>query len=196
MIKHNSQIINQLFFRELQNLVEKYNKINEDTKNKIEEIISYLKDEELKTYLTDNPNKLLEVIEETKIKDVDNEVVTFFTWCNSEIKEIDIHKSKEYLEELKTNNYLEIENNIIYRNEKYLNEYAKELLEDRLEQEYYVDKLFSKEQVIEMWIDGTTKNEMIQEIVDNDNLEEVLELYPQYAFTMNGIEYRYSQIEE
>ena len=196
MIKHNSDILNKLFFRELQDLVKKYNKIDEDTKTKIEQIISCLRDEELKTYLTNNPNKLLEIIEETKIKDVDNEVVTFFTWCNSEIKEIDIHKSKEYLEELKTNNYLEIENNIIYRNEKYLNEYAKELLEDRLEQEYYVDKLFSKEQVIEMWIDGTTKNEMIQEIVDNDNLEEVLELYPQYAFTMNGIEYRYSQIEE
>ena len=196
MIKHNSQIINQLFFRELQNLVEKYNKINEDTKNKIEEIISYLKDEELKTYLTDNPNKLLEVIEETKIKDVDNEVVTFFTWCNSEIKEIDIHKAKEYLDELKINNYLEIENNIIYRDEKYLNKYAKELLEDRLEQEYYVDKLFDKEILVEMWINGTTKDEIIKEIVDNENLEETLELYPQYAFTINGIEYKYSQLEE
>lgn len=196
MIKHNSDILNKLFFRELQDLVEKYNKIDEDTKTKIEEIISCLRDEELKTYLTNNPNKLLEIIEETKEKEIDKEVVTFFTWYSSEINEIDIEMAKEYLNELKINNYLEVEDYIIYRNEKYLKEYAKELLEDRLEQEYYVDKLFSKEQVIEMWIDGTTKNEMIQEIVDNDNLEEILELYPQYAFIMNGIEYRYSQIEE
>lgn len=196
MIKHNSDILNKLFFRELQDLVEKYNKIDEDTKIKIEEIISCLRDEELKTYLTNNPNKLLEIIEETKEKEIDKEVVTFFTWYSSEINEIDIEMAKEYLNELKINNYLEVEDYIIYRNEKYLKEYAKELLEDRLEQEYYLDKLFSKEQVIEMWIDGTTKNEMIQEIVDNDNLEEILELYPQYAFIMNGIEYRYSQIEE
>lgn len=196
MIKHNSDILNKLFFRELQDLVEKYNKIDEDTKTKIEEIISCLRDEELKTYLTNNPNKLLEIIEETTEKELDKTVVTFFAWYNSEIKEIDLHKTKEYLEELKINNYLEVEDYIIYRNEKYLKEYAKELLEDRLEQEYYVNKLFSKEQVIEMWIDGTTKNEMIQEIVDNDNLEEILGLYPQYAFIMNGIEYRYSQIEE
>ena len=31
--------------------------------------------------------------------------------------------------------------------------------------------------------------------VDNDNLEEVLELYPQYAFTIDGINYKYSQVE-
>ena len=196
MIKHNSDILNKLFFRELQDLVKKYNKIDEDTKTKIEQIISCLRDEELKTYLTNNPNKLLEIIEETKIKDVDNEVVTFFTWCNSEIKEIDIHKAKEYLDELKINNYLEIENNIIYRDEKYLNKYAKELLEDSLEQDYYVDKLFDKEILVEMWINGTTKDEIIKEMVDNENLEETLELYPQYAFTMNGIEYKYSQLEE
>ena len=46
-----------------------------------------------------------------------------------------------------------------------------------------------------MWIEGITKGQMIQEIVDNDNLEEVLELYPQYAFTIDGISYKYSQVE-
>ena len=196
MIKHNSEIINKLFFRELQDLVEKYNKIDENSKNKIEEIISCLIDEELKTYLTNNPNKLLQIIEYGKENEVDKDFVTFFAWYNSEIKEIEIDKAKEYLDELNINNYVEVEGYIIYRKEKYLKEYARELLEDRLEQEYYVDKLFSKEQMVEMWIEGITKNEMIQEIVDNDNLEEVLELYPQYAFTMNGIEYRYSQLEE
>ena len=36
MIKHNSEIINKLFFRELQLLIDKYNSIDEDIKNKIE----------------------------------------------------------------------------------------------------------------------------------------------------------------
>ena len=47
-----------------------------------------------------------------------------------------------------------------------------------------------------MWIEGISKEQMIQEIVDNDNLEEVLELCPQYAFTIGGIDYQYSQIED
>ena len=46
-----------------------------------------------------------------------------------------------------------------------------------------------------MWIEGISKEQMIQEILDNDNLEEVLELYPQYAFSINGVDYKYSQIE-
>ena len=55
--------------------------------------------------------------------------------------------------------------------------------------------VFDKENIIEMWIEGITKEKIIQEIVDNDNLEEVLELYPQYAFTIDGINYKYSQVE-
>ena len=69
------------------------------------------------------------------------------------------------------------------------------MLEDRLDQEYYVDKLFEKETIIEMWINNTTKEEMIDEIVDNDNLESILELYPQDAFDIDGRSYKYSQIE-
>ena len=37
-------------------------------------------------------------------------------------------------------------------------------------QEYYVDKLFEKETLIEMWIEWISKEQMIQEIVGNDNL--------------------------
>lgn len=47
-----------------------------------------------------------------------------------------------------------------------------------------------------MWINRSTKEEVLKEIVENTDLEEALELYPQYAFNINGIEYEYSQIEE
>ncbi|TAN67423.1 hypothetical protein WS9_008450 [Paraclostridium sordellii 8483] len=56
-----------------------------------------------------------------------------------------------------------------------------------------MDKLFDKETIIEMWINKATKEEMIQEIVDNVNIEEALELHPQYSFTLgNGTLYKYS----
>ena len=193
MINKNSDILNELFFRELQVLVEKYNRIDEDTKTKIETIMETLKDEELKEYLMDNPNKLKDLIEEKNEKKLDKDIVIFFAWHNLKIGEVDVKKVKEYIEELQMNNYVELEEYIIYRMEEDLKDYAKEILEERLEQEYYVDKLFDKETIIEMWINRTTKEEMIKEIVDNVNIEEALELQSQYAFTFGtGTMYKYS----
>lgn len=193
MIKHNSDILNKLFFRELQMLIEKYNKIDENDKDRIESIITNLKDEELQSYLMRNIDKLLDILKCTD--EIDEDVVTFFVWYNFHITEITVGVARECIKELKENKYLEIGEYLIYQDEKHLKEYAKELLEDRLDQEYYVDKLFDKENIIEMWIEGITKGQMIQEIVDNDNLEEVLELYPQSAFTIGGVNYKYSQVE-
>ena len=193
MINQNSEILNKLFFTELQILVEKYNKIDEVTKKNIKSIVDNLKDEELQTYLMRNPNKLLEILQQAD--EVDEDVVTFFVWYNLEIKPISIHKAKECIKELKSNKYIEIEEYLIYKDDRYLKEFAKVLLEDRLDQEYYVDKLFKKETIIEMWINRTTKDEMIDEIVDSVNLEETLELYPQEAFSIGGIQYKYSEIQ-
>lgn len=167
MINQNSEILNKLFFTELQMLVEKYTKIDEDTNKNIESIVTNLKDEELQTYLTRNPNKLLEILQE--IDEVDEDIVTFFVWYNLEIKPISIHQSKEYIEELKSNKYIEIEEYLIYQDERYLKEYARILLEDRLDQEYYVD---------------------------SGDLEGALELYPQEAFSLGGIQYKYVELEE
>lgn len=59
-----------------------------------------------------------------------------------------------------------------------------------------MDKLFEKETIIEMWINRTTKDEMIDEIVDSGYLEEALELYPQEAFSLGGIQHKYAELEE
>ncbi|MGU8378165.1 hypothetical protein ACV3M6_06920 [Clostridium perfringens] len=193
MIKHNSDILNKLFFRELQMLIEKYNKIDENDRERIESIITNLKDEELQSYLMRNIDKLLDILICTD--EINEDVITFFVWYNFKVNEITVGIARECIEELKENKYLEIGEYIIYQDERFLKEYARELLEDRLDQSYYVDKIFEKETIVDMWIDGITKEQMIEEIVDSNDLEEVLELYPQYAFSINGVDYKYSQIE-
>lgn len=193
MIKHNSDILNKLFFRELQMLIEKYNKIDENDRERIESIITNLKDEDLQSYLMRNINKLLDIL--TCTDEINEDVITFFVWYNFKVNEITVGIARECIEELKENKYLEIGEYIIYQDERFLKEYARELLEDRLDQSYYVDKIFEKETIVDMWIDSITKEQMIEEIVDSNDLEEVLELYPQYAFSINGVDYKYSQIE-
>lgn len=194
MIKHNSDILNKLFFRELQMLIEKYNKIDENDRERIESIITNLKDEDLQSYLMRNINKLLDIL--TCTDEINEDVITFFVWYNFKVNEITVGIARECIEELKENKYLEIGEYIIYQDERFLKEYARELLEDRLDQSYYVDKIFEKETIVDMWIDSITKEQMIEEIVDSNDLEEVLELYPQYAFSINGVDYKYSQIEQ
>ncbi|MDY3958917.1 hypothetical protein [Romboutsia timonensis] len=63
MINQNSEILNKIFFTELQMLVEKYNEIDEATKKYVEIKITNLKDEELQEYLMKNQNKLLETLQ-------------------------------------------------------------------------------------------------------------------------------------
>ena len=193
MINQNSEILNKLFFTELQMLVEKYNNIDEVTKKQIESIVTSLRDEELQSYLMRNMDKLLDILKCTD--EIDEEIVTFLVWYNFKINEITIGVARECIKELKENNYLEIGQYLIYQDERYLKEYARDLLEDRLDQEYYVDKLYEKETGIEMWTNRTTKEERIDEIVNNENLEETLELYPQEAFSIGGIQYKYSEIQ-
>ena len=192
MIKHNSDILNKLFFRELQMLIEKYNKIDEKDRERIEGIITNLKDEDLQSYLMKNIDKLLDIL--TYTDEINEDVITFFVWYNFQISEITVGVARECIKELNENKYLEIGEHLIYQEERHLKEYARDVLEDRLEQSYYVDKIF-RETIVDMWIDGTTKEQAIEEIFDNNDLEEVLELYPQYAFSINGIDYKYSQIE-
>ena len=106
MINQNSEILNKLFFTELQMLVEKYNNIDEVTKKQIESIVTSLRDEELQSYLMRNMDKLLDILKCTD--EIDEEIVTFFVWYNFQINEITIGVARECIKELKENNYLEI----------------------------------------------------------------------------------------
>ncbi|VIG08708.1 Uncharacterised protein [Clostridioides difficile] len=64
-----------------------------------------------------------------------------------------------------------------------------------LDSEYHIDRLFDKEMIIDMWLDNTSKEELIEEIVQNNDIEEILELKPEYAFTLsNNTDYIYSEI--
>ncbi|HBF4729754.1 TPA: hypothetical protein KOO89_002801, partial [Clostridioides difficile] len=99
-------------------------------------------------------------------------------------------------EVLDTNGYIEIEEYLIYRNDKHLKEYAREVLESKLDDEYFIDRVFDKEMIIDFWINKTDKYEVMEEILQNDDLEEVLDINPEYSFKVSsGIEYKYSIIE-
>lgn len=196
MIKIKSDILNRLFFKELQQLIRKYNEIDSSTQEVIESIMNHIDDEELREYLLNNPSKLDEIVSAIKIKNIDMDVIPFFIWYNSEIKYISIENAIINYETLDINGYIEIEEYLIYRSEKYLKEYAKEALETMLDDEHTIDRLFDKDMIIDFWLNKTDKYEVMDEILENDDLEDVLDINPEYAFKVgSGIEYKYSLVE-
>lgn len=137
MIKHKSTIINQLFYAQMNDLVEKFNKMNE---TEIEEIFKLIKDDNVKLYLITKSNKLAEIIRENKKLKLKQEEMELFSWINLKIEDTTISKVKEYYEELQVINYIEIDDYIIYKKGMCLKEYAYSVFEDRLEDEFWVEK--------------------------------------------------------
>lgn len=195
MINNKSEIINKLFFNELKNLIDKYNNIDDKTVEVIESIFTDIEDNAIKEYLISNSDKLAEIVDDYKVlNEIDIDKIIFFSWYNLNIETISIHRIKEYYKELTSSNYVEFENYIVYTNEKDLREYAREELDCMLENEYHIDRLLDKDTLIDMWLNNTGKEEILEEILMNDDIEDILELDSEYAFTLNsGIEYRYSE---
>ncbi|HBF4502274.1 TPA: hypothetical protein KON93_003654, partial [Clostridioides difficile] len=94
-------------------------------------------------------------------------------------------------------NYIEVESHLVYTNEIDLREYAKDELDTMLDMEYHIDRLLDKDMIIDMWLNNTSKEDVIEEILMSDDIEDILDISPEYAFTTtSGIEYRYSEKEE
>lgn len=196
MINNKSEIINKLFFNELKILIDKYNNMDSKLIKIIETIFERIDNEDLLDYILKNNNKLLEIISVYKFEHgIDIDKIRLFIWVNMSIGDIAIEDTNEYYHKLMNNNYVEINEYIIYRNQESLSEYARSELAIMLDSEYHIDRLFDKEMIIDMWLNNTSKEELIEEIVQNNDIEEILELQPEYAFTLsNNKNYIYAEI--
>ncbi|CED92979.1 Hypothetical protein CRIB_222 [Romboutsia ilealis] len=198
MINNKSEIINKLFFNELKELIDKYNNIDDKTVDAIEKIFTCIEDEEIKNYLIRDNCKLQELVNRyNKLENLNIDEAIFFAWYNLNINTISIDKASKYYYDLTTSNYIDVENHLIYTNERDLRQYAKDELETMLSMEHHIDRLLDKDMLIDMWLNNTSKEEVLEEILMSDDIEDILNLSPEYAFTLtNGIEYRYSEKEE
>lgn len=197
MINNKSEIINKLFFNELKELIDKYNNIDKETIIVIERIDNEIEDKYIKEYILKESNKLDEIVIEYKdTNNLDIDKIIFFAWYNLNIEEININDISNYYNELISQNYTDNDNYLIYTNQNDLREYVRNELDYMLDMEYHLDRLLDKEIIIDMWLNNTTKEELLEEIMLNDDVEDILDLSPDYAFTLtNGIEYVFANKE-
>lgn len=97
----------------------------------------------------------------------DNYVIKMLLWIKNHTS-LDIVVSKLIKIFDEVNEYgcaLVNDSTIIYKKDAYLRDFVKDKLEYMLEDGFYIDKLFTKEVLIEMWRDGTSKSEGISELI-------------------------------
>ena len=194
MINNKSEIINKLFLDELKELVNKYNNIDDETITVIERIDNEIEDKYIKQYILKESNKIDEIVTEYKnTNNLDIDKIIFFAWYNLNIEEISIKNISNYYNELISQKYTDNDNYLIYKNKNDLREYARDELDYMLDMEIHIDRLFDKDAIIDFWINNTTKEELLEEIMLNDDVEDILDLSPEYAFTLtDGSEYVFS----
>lgn len=193
-----SEIIQMFITNEINNIINKYGKIEEENIKKVEVLISRIDDEEFKQELLQNFDMALNLATDIGDNYVDNNVIKMLLWIkNNTSLDVMVSKLIKIVDEVNEYGYASIsDSTIIYKKHADLRDLTEEKLEYLLEDEFYIDKLFTKEVLIDMWRDGTTKNEAIRELIQSIEVEELLDMDIQTMFEDDSKqEYIYAVID-
>jgi len=193
-----SEIIQGFITNEINAIINKYNSIELEQIQKVEALISKINDADFKQQLLQDFDMALNLATDIGDNYVDNNVIKILLWIkNNTSLDIVISKLIKMVDEVNEYGHALInDNTIIYKKDADLRELAKDKLEYMLEDEFYIDKLFTKEVLIEMWRDGTTKSEAIRELIQGVEVEELLDMDVQTMFEDdNKQEYIYAVID-
>ena len=84
---------------------------------------------------------------------------------------------------------------IIYKSSANLKDIAIELLDDMLDDAIHVNALIDKDSLVEYWIEQTSKEDVIDDLIRGSNIEELLGLDPETIYEDEYNKYLYSEID-
>lgn len=178
-----SPIIQNFMMNEINSIIQKYNNLKQEEVEKIEGLVLKIDGGEFKEELLKDFDKALNLAIELGDNDLNTNQINVYLWLRSYTnKAIQINDIIRYSEEIESNGYVEVDKtSIIYKKGYSLKDLAREKLEYMLEDSYFVDKLLDKDSLVEYWMNRTSKDEVIEELVDGIEIEELLD------FSMNTI---------
>jgi len=162
----------QKFFQyELNNLIQKYKSITEESTQKLIHLLEKLEDSDFKDLIFDDLETALELEKEGI------DVAKLYLWFKSENRYKSIEEIKSIVYSLKSNGYVEIDNLLLVYENAELSEYTRDKLCDLLEDAYYVRDFFTPEELADMWIYETSKEDAIRDLMKNfSSIEEMLDI--------------------
>ena len=195
MLKNKSNILNVFFMKDLTKLIEKYNNIDKDIVQKLEDLVAKVDDNEIKETLMNDLDATLVLVDELG-EEVEDDVIKLYFFIKNLIKEINIIEAKTIYEEITFRGYSKLDDIIMYSKLKDLREYVSDEIDEILSSSYQLDRLFDKDTIIDYFLEDTSIEEIAREMIDNyDEYEEVLDIEPEIMFESKyGQTYYYAYV--
>ncbi|WP_394899937.1 hypothetical protein [Clostridium butyricum] len=193
-----SPVIQKFMMNEINIIIQKYNNVNQQEVESIEELLNTINDEDFKEELLKDFDKALNLARGIGNADISADEIKMYLWLRRYVdKEIQISEVIRYSQEIESSGYVELDKtSIIYKKGYCLKDLAREKLEYMLEDEYFIDKLLDKDSLMEYWMNGTSKDDVIEELVNGIEIEELLDFSMDTILTNEyGEEYIHAEID-
>ena len=192
-----SSIIQQYVIREIKKVLDKYKNIKTEEISSVEKLINSISNEELKEEFLNDWSMSVKIAKEIGENEVDDRIISMYQNLKSNgLEELSIGHVINWCNELDEQGYIMIDDySIIYKSSANLKDVAKELLDELLDDAIYVDSLIDKDSLVEYWIEQTSKEEVIEDLIRGSNIEELLGLVPETVYEDEYNKYLYSEID-
>ena len=191
-----SSIIQQYVIREIKKVLDKYKSISTEIRN-VEKLINSISNEELKEEFLNDWSMSVKISKEIGENEVDDRIISMYQNLKSNgLEELSIGHVINWCNELDEQGYVMIDDySIIYKSSANLKDVARRLLDELLDDAIYVDSLIDKESLVEYWIEQTSKEDVIDNLIRGSNIEELLGLAPETIYEDDYNKYLYSEID-
>ena len=192
-----SSIIQQYVIREIKKVLDKYKSITTEEISRVEKLINSISDKELKAEFLNDWSMSIKLAKEIGENEVDDRIISMYRNLKSNgLEELSIGHVINWCNELDEQGYVMIDDySIIYKSSANLKDISRELLDDMLDDAIYVDSLIDKDSLVEYWIEQTSKEDVIDDLIRGSNIEELLGLAPENIYEDEYNKYLYSEID-
>ena len=192
-----SSIIQQYIIREIKKILDKYKSITTEEISSVEKLINSISNEELKEEFLNDWSMSVKIAKEVGENEVDDRIISMYQNLKGNgLEELSIGHVINWCNELDEQGYVMIDDySIIYKSSANLKGMAIELLDDMLDDAIYVDALIDKDSLVEYWIEQTSKEDVIDNLIRGTNIEELLGLVPETIYEDEYNKYLYSEVD-
>ena len=192
-----SSIIQQYIIREIKKVLDKYKSIVTEEISSVEKLINSISNEELMEEFLNDWSMSLKIAKEIGENEVDDRIISMYQNLKSNgLEELSIGHVINWCNELDEQGYVMLDDyNIIYKSSANLKDVGRRLLDELLDDAIYVDSLIDKDSLVEYWIEQTSKEDVIDDLIRGNNIEELLGLVPEAIYEDEYNKYLYSEID-
>ena len=192
-----SSLTQQYIIREIKKVLDEYKSITTEEISSVEKLINSISNKELKEEFLNDWSMSVKIAKEIEENEVDDRIISMYQNLKGNgLEELSIGHVINWCNELDEQSYVMFDDyNIIYKSSANLKDVASKLLDELLDDAIHVDALIDKDSLVEYWIEQTSKEDVIDDLIRESNIEELLGLVPETIYEDEHNKYLYSEID-